>query len=138
MMLSLLAKKSTESIHRLEKNQKELGRALERSKRTSDSLQKTLQEERSEQTRLTKERRERQLTAAKLNRELASQTMTLKRLQNDEKRLGNLVASLQRKEAEAQKAAQRRQLPRQSAAASKPRLPRLRRQRRSWYQAVRA
>ena len=114
MMLSLLAKKSTESIHRLEKNQKELGRALERSKRTSDSLQKTLQEERSEQTRLTKERRERQLTAAKLNRELASQTMTLKRLQNDEKRLGNLVASLQRKEAEAQKAAQRR-----AAAAAK-------------------
>ena len=105
MMLSLLAKKSTESIHRLEKNQKELSRALERSKRTSDSLQKTLQEERSEQTRLTKERRERQLTAAKLNRELASQTMTLKRLQNDEKRLGSLVASLQRKEAEAQKAA---------------------------------
>ena len=38
MMLSLLAKKSTESIHRLEKNQKELSRALERSKRTSDSL----------------------------------------------------------------------------------------------------
>ena len=33
MMLSLLAKKSTESIHRLEKNQKELSRALERSKR---------------------------------------------------------------------------------------------------------
>ena len=114
MMLSLLAKKSTESIHRLEKNQKELSRALERSKRTSDSLQKTLQEERSEQTRLTKERRERQLTAAKLNRELASQTMTLKRLQNDEKRLGSLVASLQRKEAEAQKAAQRR-----AAAAAK-------------------
>ena len=112
--LSLLAKKSTESIHRLEKNQKELSRALERSKRTSDSLQKTLQEERSEQTRLTKERRERQLTAAKLNRELASQTMTLKRLQNDEKRLGSLVASLQRKEAEAQKAAQRR-----AAAAAK-------------------
>ena len=110
MMLSLLAKKSTESIHRLEKNQKELSRALERSKRTSDSLQ----EERSEQTRLTKERRERQLTAAKLNRELASQTMTLKRLQNDEKRLGSLVASLQRKEAEAQKAAQRR-----AAAAAK-------------------
>ena len=105
MMLSLLAKKSTESIHRLEKNQKELSRALERSKRTSDSLQKTLQEERSEQTRLTKERRERQLTAAKLNRELASQTMTLKRLQNDEKRLGSLVASLQRKEAEAQRRA---------------------------------
>ena len=96
MMLSLLAKKSTESIQRLEKNQKELGRALQRSKRTSDLLQKTLQEERSEQTRLTKERRDRQLTAAKLNRELASQTMTLKRLQNDEKRLGNLVASLQR------------------------------------------
>ena len=40
--------------------------------------------------------------------------MTLKRLQNDEKRLGNLVASLQRKEAEAQKAAQRR-----AAAAAK-------------------
>ena len=95
MMLSLLAKKSTESIHRLEKNQKELGRALERSKRTSDSLQKTLQEERSEQTRLTMERRERQLTAAKLNRELASQTMTLKRLQNDEKQLGG-IASAQR------------------------------------------
>ncbi|WP_300875563.1 murein hydrolase activator EnvC [uncultured Parasutterella sp.] len=112
MMLSLLAKKSTESIQRLEKNQKELGRALQRSKRTSDLLQKTLQEERSEQTRLTKERRDRQLTAAKLNRELASQTMTLKRLQNDEKRLGNLVASLQRKEAE--KAAQRR-----AAAAAK-------------------
>lgn len=105
MMLSLLAKKSTESIHRLEKNQKELSRALERSKRTSDSLQKTLQEERSEQTRLTKERRERQLTAAKLNRELASQTMTLKRLQNDEKRLGSLVASLQRKEAAQRRAA---------------------------------
>ena len=34
--------------------------------------------------------------------------MTLKRLQNDEKRLGNLIATLQRKEAEAKRAAQRK------------------------------
>lgn len=108
MMLSLLAKKSTESIRRLEKNQNELNRALGRSKKTSDTLQKTLQDERREQARLTKERRERQVTAEKLSRELASQTMTLKRLQNDEKRLGNLIATLQRKEAEAKRAAQRK------------------------------
>ncbi len=125
MMLSLLAKKSTESIRRLEKNQNELTRALERSKKTSDTLQKTLQDERSEQARLTKERRERQATAEKLSRELASQTMTLKRLQNDEKRLGNLIATLQRKETEAEMAAQRKAVAaqkrsRQTKAASAP------------------
>lgn len=99
MMLGLLAKKSSESIRRLEKSQKELNAAVNRSKITSDKLNKTLAEERTEQTRLTRERRERQLTADKLDKELASQTVTLKKLQNDEKRLGNLMASLQKKEA---------------------------------------
>lgn len=108
MMLGILAKKSAESISRLEKSRKDLTVAVKRTKATGEQLNKTLEEERSEQSRLTKERRERQLTAAKLNRELAAQTQTLKRLQNDEKRLGDLVASLRRKEALAQKAEAKR------------------------------
>lgn len=57
MMLSLLAKKSTESIHSAGKESERTQSGARAIEAYSDSLQKTLQEERSEQTRLTKERR---------------------------------------------------------------------------------
>lgn len=123
MMLGILAKKSAETISRLEKSQKDLSVALNRTRTTGEKLSKTLEEERREQSRLTKERRERQVTANKLNRELEAQTQTLKKLQNDEKRLGDLVASLRRKETLAQKAEEKLQRSKKVIASAAPAQP---------------
>lgn len=98
-MLQILAKRSQESIKRLEKSQKALNKALADSKRTGDKLNKMLSAEREEQTRLNKERRERQRTAAKLDRELIVLSGSLQKLKKDEARLGNLITNIQKREA---------------------------------------
>lgn len=117
-MLQILAKRSQESIKRLEKSQKALNKALADSKRTGDKLNKMLSAEREEQTRLNNERRERQRTAAKLDRELIVLSGSLQKLKKDEARLGNLITNIQKHEAAKQSKALASAAPRKYSESS--------------------
>ncbi len=98
MMLSLLASKSSESIKRLERSQKELKTALAQSERANVKLTATLNKERQEQQRLNKERRDRQKAAAALDKELLVKSSSLKKLEQDEKRLKKLMGTIKSQE----------------------------------------
>lgn len=98
MLLKLLAQKSTESIKRLEQQQKSLNRVVGQSQRTQERIKKVQEQEQKEQIRLSKERRERQRMVVKLDKELSTKALTLKRLKQDEARLAKLVSNLDMKE----------------------------------------
>lgn len=98
MLLEILARKSSESIARLEVQQKKLTSIVAQSQKTQLVIQRNLQKEQKEQSRLNKERRARQQAVVKLEKELTKKTLTLKKLQQDESRLEKLISRLEREE----------------------------------------
>ncbi len=114
LMLDLLAQKSAESYRKLEKQKAELATVVKESRISGEQLRKTVSSERQQQSKLDSERRQRQETVVRLEKELAVKAKSLKKLQQDEKRLARLIAKLEQ-DAKAEQARQEKRRKQQVA-----------------------
>lgn len=94
-LLDLLRKKSESSYKKLEQQQKQLAQVVYQSRVSGEKLRDNVNSERQQQQKLVSERRERQRTVVRLEKDLAVKATTLKKLEQDEKRLAGLVTKLQ-------------------------------------------
>ena len=94
-LLELLRKRSEASYKKLEEQQKQLAKIVYQSRVSGEKLRDNVSSERQQQQKLVSERRERQRTVVRLEKDLALKATTLKKLEQDEKRLAGLVTKLQ-------------------------------------------
>lgn len=94
-LLELLRERSATSYKKLEEQQKQLEKVVYASRVSGEKLRNNVSSERQQQQKLVSERRERQRTVVRLEKDLAMKATTLKKLEQDEKRLASLVTKLQ-------------------------------------------